>query len=110
MNEVVPDLAPGTGSQRSQSTQGTQGTQAPGSASAQNQEREADRKKDRALRPGQKIKLPTDQGDEQEFRVTNRRGREVEIENPDGDPATPNKFVYDKDQLKKGMKSDDENS
>jgi hypothetical protein len=38
-------------------------------------------------------------------------GNEVEIENPEGrnNPNEPNKLVYDKKQLRRGM-SDDENN
>lgn len=63
-----------------------------------------DKAKDAMIRPGQKVKLPTQKGD-QEFKVTKVAGDEVEIENPEGNnsPNQPNKVTYYKDDLKKSM-------
>jgi hypothetical protein len=65
-----------------------------------------DRAKDQMIRPGQKLKLPTQgTGGPEEFKVTRLQGDEVEIENPEGNkqPNQPNKIVYKKDDLKKSM-------
>lgn len=110
MNEVLPDLAaamdiedPAPGKTKPQGTQGTRGTQ---SAQDKRQQQAAKQAKDKQLRPGQKVKLPTSAGDEQEFRISRDMGDEVEIENPEGrnNPNEPNKLVYDKEQLRKGMR------
>ena len=110
MNEVLPDLAaamdikdPAPGKRSPQGTQGTQGTQSAQDKRQQQQQKQAQAKQ---LRPGQKIKLPTNAGDEQEFRITRDLGDEVEIENPEGrnNPNEPNKLVYDKKQLQRGMR------
>lgn len=119
MNEVVPDLAAADDSQATGGTQGTQGTQgtvgtnqAANTAKEKNQKRQAERAKDKQIRPGQKIKLPTQDGQEQEFKVSRDMGNEVEIENPEGrnNPNEPNKLVYDKKQLRRGMSTDNENN
>lgn len=68
------------------------------------QERDVDRAKDQLLRPGKKIKLPTQgPGGPQDFEVTKVTGDEVEIKNPEGpkSPNQPNKLVYNKQDIKK---------
>lgn len=117
MDEVLPDLAQAMDidgpAPKPNRPQGTQGTKPPQSAEEKNKRRELERRKDSQLRPGKKVKLPTDQGKEAEFKVTRDMGDEVEIENPEGqnDPNQPNKLVYNKQDLKKGMRVDkNENS
>lgn len=68
------------------------------------QQRDVDRAKDQLLRPGKKIKLPTQgPGGPQDFEVTKVTGDEVELKNPEGQksPNQPNKIVYNKDDVKK---------
>lgn len=68
------------------------------------QAQDIDRAKDQLLRPGKKIKLPTQgPGGPQDFEVTKVSGDEVEIKNPEGNksPNQPNKLVYNKDDIKK---------
>ena len=68
------------------------------------QAQDIDRAKDQLLRPGKKIKLPTQgPGGPQDFTVTKVTGDEVEIKNPEGNksPNQPNKLVYNKDDIKK---------
>lgn len=65
-----------------------------------------DRAKDQMIRPGQKLKLPTQgTGGPADFKITRTQGDEVEIENPEGNkrPDQPSKIVYKKDDLKKSM-------
>ena len=59
---------------------------------------------DQAIRPGQKVPLPTAKG-AQEFKIKARRGDEVELENPDGnkDPNQPNSLTYKVDDVKKSI-------
>jgi hypothetical protein len=120
INEIVPDLANNPKNQQSQSsqpskhrtsqsTQGTQGTQGPG---ASTNDRSAEHNKDRQIKQGGTVKLRTADGSEQEFKITRDMGNEVEIENPEGrsNPNEPNKLVYDKKQLRRGMSSNNENN
>src|SRR6056297_1965855 len=110
MDEVMPDLANAMDidgpAPKSNKPQGTQGTQSPQDARSKNKRRELERQKDNQLRPGKSVKLPTDQGKEADFKITRDMGDEVEIENPEGqnDPTQPNKLVYNKQDLKKGMR------
>lgn len=111
MNEVLPDLAAAMDIKEpvpgKKTPQGTQGTQSAQDKRQQQQKKQAAKKaQQQQMRPGQKIKLPTNAGDEQEFRITRDMGDEVEIENPEGrnNPNEPNKLVYDKKQLQKGMR------
>ena len=125
MNEIMPDLATiddlkkqqqGQKSQASKAgkfskpttSQGTQGTQ----GTTQDTARDAEHAKDKQIRTGGKISLPTADGDEQEFKITRDMGNEVEIENPEGrnNPNEPNKLVYDKKQLRRGMANGNENN
>jgi len=98
------------GTKSPQGTQGTQGTQ----SSANNQEPQdtdskaqaaLDAAKDKILKPGASIPLPTAKGKMQNFKVTKVQGDEVEIENPDSDkaPEQPEKIVYKKDDIKKSI-------
>lgn len=128
MNEVLPDLAQGIDAPDDAPTgskpQGTQKPQSPGQQ--QNQQQGSNFGKfrkngqqqgqqqpskttptNKELRPGQKVSLPTDQGDEQEFKITRDMGNEIEIENPDGatDPNQPNRVVYNKSDLEKAMRN-----
>jgi hypothetical protein len=68
------------------------------------QQQAADRAKDKMIKPGQSIPLPTQQGS-QSFKVGKIQGDEVEIENPaaQADPTQPKKVVYKKDDLKRSL-------
>jgi hypothetical protein len=83
----------------------TIGALAPGDKKIDPQQaQDIDRAKDQLLRPGKKIKLPTQgPGGPQDFEVTKVTGDEVEIKNPEGakSPNQPNKLVYNKDDIKK---------
>lgn len=130
MNEVLPDLAqamdaPDNAPAGSKPT----GTKKPMSPGQQRQQKQQQGSKfgqhrksgqqqgqqqpskttptNKELRPGQKVSLPTDQGDEQEFKITRDMGNEVEIENPEGatDPSQPNRVVYNKSDLEKALRN-----
>lgn len=137
MNEVLPDLAdamdapaavkspkkpqgsvsPSQATQQKQ--QGQQGSSKSGQhrksgqqQSPQQSKQQGSQQTAKGLRPGQKVSLPTDQGDEQEFKVTGVTGGtsdkgEIEIENPDGmkDPSQPNRVVYNKSDLEKVIRN-----
>jgi hypothetical protein len=63
-----------------------------------------DRIKDQSIKPNSEIELPTaGPGGTEKFKVSNIRGDEVEIENPNPAPGEPNKTVYKKDDIKKSM-------
>ena len=124
MNEVLPDLKKALDAADAVSSvkkgqrqagpeqnrqQGTQhrshrktGQQTPGQKQPSNQTTQPNK----VLQRGQKITLPTDQGDEQEFKITRNLGNEIEIENPEGNssPSQPNKLVYNKSDLEKVLR------
>lgn len=68
------------------------------------QQQANDLAKDKMIRPGQSIPLPTTKGS-QDFKVGKIQGNEVEIENPmaSKDPTQPKKVVYKKDDLKRSL-------
>lgn len=67
---------------------------------------ELDQAKDQMLKPGNDIELPTSTtGGPSKFKVTGRRGPDVELQNPDAatNAQEPAKIVYKADALKKVM-------
>lgn len=65
-------------------------------------QRALDQAKQKMLRPGQKVTLPSDEGGEKDYKITKATNKEVELQ-IDGQEG-PNKVVYDKDAIKKSMK------
>jgi hypothetical protein len=126
MNEVMPDLdqamdtpnniktpkkpqgsmSPSQARQRRKpGQQGQQGQQR--QQQGQQRQQQGQQQTDQDLRPGKTVKLPTDQGDDQNFKVIRDMGDEVEIENPEGNksPSQPNKLVYKKSDLEKVIRN-----
>jgi len=67
---------------------------------------ELDQAKDQMLKPGNDIELPTSTtGGPSKFKITGRRGPDVELQNPDAatNALEPAKIVYKADALKKAM-------
>jgi hypothetical protein len=67
--------------------------------------RAADQAVDRLIRPGAEIPLPTNLGRAEKFKITQIKGDEVEIENPDArrDNAQPKKITFKRDDIKKSI-------
>ena len=126
MNEVMPDLdqamdtpnniktpkkpqgsmSPSQARQRRKpGQQGQQGQQR--QQQGQQRQQQGQQQTDQDLRTGKTVKLPTDQGDDQNFKVIRDMGDEVEIENPEGNksPSQPNKLVYKKSDLEKVIRN-----
>jgi hypothetical protein len=119
MNEVMPDLDQAMDTpnniktpkkpQGSMSPSQARQRRKPGQQGQQGQQRQqqGQQQTDQDLRPGKTVKLPTDQGDDQNFKVIRDMGDEVEIENPEGNksPSQPNKLVYKKSDLEKVIRN-----
>lgn len=77
-------------------------------ADEKNKQKEIDQAKDNLIKPGRDIELPTDKGSTQKFKVAKVSPDEVELENPDGtkSPNQPNRFVYNKQDIKQSMPLD----
>ena len=119
MNEVMPDLDQAMDTpnniktpkkpQGSMSPSQARQHRKPGQQGQQGQQRQqqGQQQTDQDLRPGKTVKLPTDQGDDQNFKVIRDMGDEVEIENPEGNksPSQPNKLVYKKSDLEKVIRN-----
>jgi len=118
MNEVMPDLDQAMDIPNSvKSPKKPQGSVSPRQArqhrkpgqqqGQQRKNQQSQQNLDQQLRPGKTVNLPTDQGNEQEFKVTRDMGDEIEIENPEGNtsPSQPNKLVYKKSDLEKVIRN-----
>jgi hypothetical protein len=68
------------------------------------QARAQDRAKDQLIKPGTTVQLPTaGTGGLSDFKITQTRGDDVEIENPKPGPNEPKKLVYKKSDIKQSM-------